>query len=62
MKVYVATDVCDQHGQCVLAAPELFGFDDAGSLVHPVEVPIGLEEAARRATSVCPVRAIRVLP
>jgi ferredoxin len=33
MKIHVDPELCDLHGQCVFAAPEIFAFDDAGELV-----------------------------
>jgi ferredoxin len=62
VKLQVATEICDQHGQCVLAAPGLFRFDEAGELVYVEEAPASLEEAARRAALLCPTRAIKTTP
>ena len=42
MKVRVDRDLCDLHGQCVFAAPELFRFDDDGELQYP---PRGAQRA-----------------
>ena len=34
VRVHVDRGVCDLHGQCVLAAPEVFSFDDSDELAY----------------------------
>jgi ferredoxin len=60
MEIHVDMDMCDLHGQCVFAAPELFSFDDAGELVYVAEVDDRLAPKARSAASVCPAAAIEL--
>lgn len=60
MKIHVDRDMCDLHGQCVFAAPELFGFDDSDELEYTEDVPEGQEAKARNAASVCPTSAIEI--
>ena len=33
MKVHVDMSICLLHGQCVIAAPQVFSFNDEGGLV-----------------------------
>ena len=58
MKVHVDMSICLLHGQCVIAAPEVFSFDDNGDL-HWVEV---LDDSLRAeiegAQDACPEQAI----
>lgn len=60
MTVRIAVDrsVCEQHGQCVEAAPELFWFDDQGDLQHRDEVDEGQAAAVEDAVFLCPTQAI----
>jgi ferredoxin len=60
MRITVDRSMCDLHGQCVFAAPELFRFDDDGELEYTAEVPSELEAKARQAASVCPAAAIEI--
>lgn len=60
MKIHVDRDVCDLHGQCVFAAPDLFRFDEQGELEYVEEVPAGQEAKARTAAGVCPTGAIEI--
>lgn len=59
MKVLVDWDLCEGHGQCEYAAPEVFTIDDDGQLEVLDETPAEsqrkeVEQAVRR----CPVRAL----
>jgi len=60
MKVTVDTNLCSDHGQCVYSAPEVFAFDEAGSLVWTPEPDPSLRAAVEEAADVCPVQAILV--
>ena len=60
MRVSVDRGICDLHGQCVLAAPELFSFDEAGELVVVEHVPGELAAKARSAAAVCPTGAVEL--
>ena len=62
MKVTLDTDVCQGHGQCVMACPEVFEFDDQGfSVLKTGDVPAEHEDAVTRAELSCPERAIRIV-
>jgi ferredoxin len=59
MKIIVDWDLCESHGQCEFAAPEVFSVDDNGDLQVLDESPPeserpNIEQAVRR----CPTRAL----
>ncbi len=61
IKVLVDIDVCQNHGQCVFSAPQVFELDDEGDLVQlQGEVGEDLREAVEEAADVCPVQAITI--
>ena len=60
MKICVDLEKCKLHGQCVIAAPDLFSFDKDGNLVwveHPATHQL---KAAEEAADVCPEQAITI--
>ncbi|MEV5753729.1 ferredoxin [Actinoallomurus sp. NPDC052308] len=60
MKVVVDMNKCQDHGQCVFAAPEVFRFDDDGRLAYVSEPDDALREEVEEAADVCPLQAIRI--
>jgi ferredoxin len=57
-KVVVDMELCQDYGQCVIAAPNVFDLDESGSLVfvaHPSPDELDNVEAAIDA---CPFQAI----
>ncbi len=61
IKVVVDMDVCQNHGQCVFSAPQVFELDDDGDLVQlQAEVGDDLRDAVEEAADVCPVQAITI--
>ncbi|WP_375430811.1 ferredoxin [uncultured Friedmanniella sp.] len=60
-RVVVDWDVCQDHGQCVFSAPDVFRIGAEGRLELLLEVA---EESRRdsceEAADVCPVQAIRI--
>ena len=61
IKVLVDMDVCQNHGQCVFSAPQVFELDDDGTLVQlQAEVGDDLRDAVEEAADVCPVQAITI--
>ncbi|SNT12679.1 ferredoxin [Rhodococcoides kyotonense] len=59
MKIEVDWDLCEGHGQCEFAAPDVFTIDDDGELEVLDESPgedqrKSVEQAVRR----CPTRAL----
>ena len=61
IKVVVDRDVCQDHGQCVFAAPQVFELDEEGKLVVlQDEVDESLRDVVEEAADVCPVQAITI--
>ncbi|MFD0415028.1 ferredoxin [Streptomyces sp. NPDC127108] len=60
MKVVVDKSRCQDHGQCVFAAPDVFRLDDQGRLVHAEDVDESVRDEVEDAADVCPVQAIRI--
>ncbi|NEY33096.1 ferredoxin [Streptomyces sp. PRKS01-65] len=62
MQITVDMNLCESHGQCVFAAPEIFSFDDEDRLLYEAAPDDALLGQARKAAAVCPVRAVTVSP
>lgn len=60
MRVVVDLATCQDHGQCVFAAPEVFHLDDSGKLGFVPEPDEALRDAVEEAADVCPLQAIRI--
>lgn len=69
MRVEVDLDKCQDHGQCVFAAPDVFALDDAGKLSFRAEasgvylsgeLDESLRDDVEEAADVCPLQAILV--
>ncbi|QLJ02378.1 ferredoxin [Streptomyces sp. NEAU-sy36] len=60
MKVVVDMNQCQDHGQCVFAAPDVFRFDDAGHLAYVPDPDEALRGQVEEAADVCPLQAIRI--
>lgn len=60
MKVHVDMSICLLHGQCVIAAPDVFSFDDEGQLQWVADVDDGLRADVEAAADACPEQAIRI--
>ena len=61
IKVIVDRDVCQNHGQCVFAAPQVFELDEEGELVVLDDEPDeSLRDAVEEAADVCPTQAITI--
>jgi len=60
MKVSVDMEACLLHGQCVIAAPQVFSFADDGALVWLEEVDAGLRADVEAAADACPEQAIAI--
>jgi ferredoxin len=58
MKVWVDRTLCENHGQCAIAAPSTFEMDDEGILQYTEGFPAGELEYIEDAMDVCPVQAI----
>jgi len=62
MKVVVDFDACAAHGDCVVAAPEIFDLGDDDDVVRVLldEVPEELRGKAQAAVDACPMVAIKI--
>jgi ferredoxin len=61
MKIVVDFDVCQSHGLCTEAAPEIFEIRDDGFLyILNEEPPESLRAKVERAIRECPTGAIKV--
>jgi ferredoxin len=61
LKVIVDRDICQNHGQCVFAAPQVFELDEEGELVVLDDEPEeSLRSAVEEAADVCPTQAITI--
>ncbi|HRO28812.1 MULTISPECIES: ferredoxin [Micrococcaceae] len=58
MKVWVDRTLCENHGQCAIAAPNTFEMDEEGILQYTEGFPAGELEYIEDAMDVCPVQAI----
>ena len=63
MKIIVNFDICQSHGLCTQAAPEVFELRDDGFLYILDETPgDALREKVERAVRECPTGAISIEP
>jgi ferredoxin len=62
LKVTVDLDLCQAHGDCVMAAPEVFDIGDDDDVVSVLNSEPGedLRAKVERAASDCPVSAITI--
>lgn len=60
MKVVVDMTKCQDHGQCVFAAPDVFRMDDEGHLAYVSDPDDALRDEVEEAVDVCPLQAIRI--
>ncbi|MFE5330758.1 ferredoxin [Embleya sp. NPDC056575] len=61
MRITVDMNLCESHGQCVFAAPDVFSFDDEDFLVYEDRPADALRAHVRTAVSMCPVRAVSII-
>lgn len=61
MKVYVDLAVCEAHGECTYAAPEVFELDDDDQLHYDASPPEQLRPRVEQAVRACPVQAITLI-
>jgi len=62
MKVIVDTNRCELHGECVIAAPDVFAIEDDKDSVTVLNDQPGEHQrsAVEEAAMMCPVTAIRI--
>jgi ferredoxin len=63
MRLAVDAAACQAYGLCAEEAPDLVDLDDFGysAVKADGDVPPSREDAARSATDICPVQALRLL-
>jgi ferredoxin len=60
MKVTVDMALCQDHGQCAIAAPAVFAINDDGKLEFEASPEESERFAVEEAADVCPVQAILI--
>jgi len=60
MKVTVDMNVCQDHGQCAIAAPDVFQISAEGKLEYIGNPDDAMREYVEEAADACPVQAITV--
>ena len=61
LRVIVDRDICQNHGQCVFAAPQVFELDEECELVVLDDEPDeSLRANVEEAADVCPTQAITI--
>lgn len=62
MKIIVDTNLCEVHGDCVVAAPDVFDIGEDDDVVQVLIAEPGEEHrpAVTQAAKMCPVSAIRI--
>jgi ferredoxin len=60
MRVSVDFKLCADHGQCAIAAPDIFRIDDEGHLVFEENPDRALRADAEDAADACPEQAITI--
>lgn len=61
-KMLIDLDTCEGHGECVVAAPDLFALDAAGekAVLLMEDIPPDRLEQARDAVAMCPIAVLRL--
>jgi ferredoxin len=60
MRIEVDYNVCADHGQCAITAPDIFQIDDEGHLVFEANPEDIFRSDAEDAAGACPERAITI--
>ena len=58
IKISIDMDACQNYGQCVFEAEDIFSLDDNGKIQYVKEVPDDRQEDVENAVDVCPMQAI----
>ena len=61
MRIVVDLSICQDHGQCAIAAPAIFRMDESGKLVYEASPGDAFLADAEDAADVCPVQAISII-
>jgi ferredoxin len=60
MNVIVDLNLCEDHGQCAIAAPNVFRINDDGKLEYESQPDDSELDNVEEAADVCPVQAILI--
>ncbi|MEI2715210.1 MAG: ferredoxin [Nocardioides sp.] len=60
MNVTVDMNLCEDHGQCAIAAPNVFRINDEGKLEYDPNPDDSEMSNVEEAADVCPVQAILI--
>jgi len=60
MKIIVDMNLCQDHGQCAIAAPDVFRMNDEGKLEYEEIADDARRFEVEEAADVCPVQAILI--
>ena len=62
MRITVDYELCEGHGQCLMAAPEVFDLPDGSEqvVVLDADPPEALRDVIVRASAMCPAQAISI--
>lgn len=60
MKIIVDLNLCQDHGQCAIAAPDVFRMNDEGKLEYEEIADESRRLEVEEAADVCPVQAILI--
>ena len=60
MRIVVDRDVCQNHGQCAIACPDVFSMDENSELVYDANPDPSLRPLVEDAVDACPTQAILV--
>ena len=58
LKISIDMDSCQNYGQCVFEAEDIFSLDDNGKIQYIKEVPDDRQDDVENAVDVCPMQAI----
>ena len=58
LKIEIDMDKCQNYGQCVFEAEDIFQLDDDGNIQYTKEVPDDRQDDVDNAVDVCPMQAI----
>lgn len=58
MRIVVDRDVCQNHGQCAIACPEVFAMDENSEMVYEPSPDETLRSLVEDAVDACPTQAI----
>lgn len=62
MKLLVDYDLCEGHGECAIAAPDVFDLNESGEKVVLLQEEPGeeLREQVVEAVKICPIAALQL--